>query len=565
VFSRRTKTEDPGSTSSVAAGMSLQRRLTVLAAAMSCLTLACVASTMWTRSALLSQGTVIDLATRQATLSETFAKDFYRDLGGGTLDASAAPAPSRVLFEATHLALRDGGETWTDRAMQRPTRIAAAGSATLRDTLDTVADEWTRVQTAADTLRTASPDSADFAAALTVFDAGNAAVLTGVEDAVGQLERRRNRLATMLGAVQLAAGLASAGLFAAVVLVIRHRVCGPLAKALEVAEAVAAGDLTRSCPSSSDDEIGRLSRALDTMCRSLADIVREIAGGASEVSGSASQLLETSSRLSDNAAATGAASTTVADSASNLSSSMETMASATEEMSNGVTTLSSAVEHMTSSIEDVARNAEHAAEVADRAAVLAESSNERIGQLGAAADAIGKVVEAIQDISEQTNLLALNATIEAARAGEAGKGFAVVASEVKDLARQAAEATDDIRQRIGSIQSTTAAAVSSIGDIGEAIREVNEASRSISSAVEQQGDATRSIGGNIAQTAAAAREVAGGVNRSVTAAQEITARIAGINSSIQDAVNDASQSQEASSRMSSVSEQLRGVVGRFQV
>ena len=64
------------------------------------------------------------------------------------------------------------------------------------------------------------------------------------------------------------------------------------------------------------------------------------------------------------------------------------------------------------------------------------------------ADEIGKVIEVIQDIAEQTNLLALNATIEAARAGDAGKGFAVVATEVKELAKQTANATIDIRKRI---------------------------------------------------------------------------------------------------------------------
>ena len=75
--------------------------------------------------------------------------------------------------------------------------------------------------------------------------------------------------------------------------------------------------------------------------------------------------------------------------------------------------------------------------------------------LGANAVQIGKVVELIQGIAAQTNLLALNATIEAASAGEAGKGFAVVAGEVKELAKQTAQATDEIRQRVLSIQQGT--------------------------------------------------------------------------------------------------------------
>jgi len=79
--------------------------------------------------------------------------------------------------------------------------------------------------------------------------------------------------------------------------------------------------------------------------------------------------------------------------------------------------------------------------------------------LGSAAQEIDRVTETITEISSQTNLLALNATIEAARAGEAGKGFAVVAGEIKELARQTADATEDIKRRISGIQASTGSAV----------------------------------------------------------------------------------------------------------
>nr|WP_320011745.1 methyl-accepting chemotaxis protein [uncultured Desulfobulbus sp.] len=77
----------------------------------------------------------------------------------------------------------------------------------------------------------------------------------------------------------------------------------------------------------------------------------------------------------------------------------------------------------------------------------AGSASSQVNELGLAAQEIGKVVEAITEISEQVNLLALNATIEAARAGDAGKGFAVVANKIKELARQTAEATGEIKRR----------------------------------------------------------------------------------------------------------------------
>ena len=146
-------------------------------------------------------------------------------------------------------------------------------------------------------------------------------------------------------------------------------------------------------------------------------------------------------------------------------------------------------------------------------------------QLGAAADEIGKVIEVIQDIAEQTNLRALNATIEAARAGEAGKGFAVVATEVKELAKQTASATDDIRRRIEGIQNSTGESVRAIGEISEVIKNVNEVSRTIASAVEEQSITTREIAQNVAQTTTAAEAVSRGVAESASACQEVTRNI----------------------------------------
>jgi methyl-accepting chemotaxis protein len=129
---------------------------------------------------------------------------------------------------------------------------------------------------------------------------------------------------------------------------------------------------------------------------------------------------------------------------------------------------------------------------------MATNASSNINQLGEAANTIGKVIETNTDISEQVNLLALNTTIEAARAGEAGKGFAVVANEIKELAKQTANATQEIKEKIGGIQGTTSTTVRQITEITQVITIVNDVVTNIATAVEEQSAATLEIADNVA-------------------------------------------------------------------
>ncbi|MBN1590883.1 MAG: CZB domain-containing protein, partial [Pirellulales bacterium] len=312
-------------------------------------------------------------------------------------------------------------------------------------------------------------------------------------------------------------------------------------------------------------DYGRLRDNVNFVIGKVREAFVEIAENARTLAGSSTELSATATQLAAGAQQATSQSSTVATAAEEMAANMRGMAASSEQMTNNVKAVASATEEMTASIGEIAKNAEQASTVAGNAAQLAETSNTTIAQLGIAADEIGKVIDVIQDIADQTNLLALNATIEAARAGDAGKGFAVVATEVKELAKQTAEATEDIRQRIGGIQNSTGEAVRSIEQISDVIAKVNEVSRMIASAVEEQSITTREIAQNIHQTSQAATTVSVGVAETASAGQEITQSITGVDESARQTAQGAVQTQTAGAELSKIAERLQAMVAEFVV
>jgi methyl-accepting chemotaxis protein len=183
------------------------------------------------------------------------------------------------------------------------------------------------------------------------------------------------------------------------------------------------------------------------------------------------------------------------------------VASAAEEMGVNVRTVSQSTEQLSAAEAEIARSVNESTSGAAEAAEAVDDAVKTVEGLERAAAEIGEVVQLITDIAEQTNLLALNATIEAARAGDAGKGFAVVANEVKQLANQTARATEDIRNKVGDIQTATRGAVTSISGVRTTIQSLRELSTTVAAAVEEQSASTHEISLNIQQAAAAAEDV----------------------------------------------------------
>ena len=397
--------------------------------------------------------------------------------------------------------------------------------------------------------------------------------------------------------VILGAFFAIALSLAAAIFIIRS-VKGQLGEVVEVLEGVTAGDYTQRVNIETDDEMGKISSALNEMVEKIDGSLKEVEAGAerereqaAELQNKVDSILESVTRaadgdltvtipvqgqdaigrmgeglgkffkrlresilgLAENARALSSSSETMnatsqqmSNNAEETSSQATVVSAASEQVTSNVGSVSSATEEMAASIGEISKNTVKAAQVASEAVGTAQSANDTIKRLGESSAEVGKVINVITSIAEQTNLLALNATIEAARAGEAGKGFAVVANEVKELAKQTADATGDISGRIEAIQTDTNSAIGAIDQVTNVINQLNEISTTIASAIEEQSATTS--------------EITRSVSEASKGTGEISSNISGVAKAAESTAKGANETLQASQALIQVAGQLQEVV-----
>jgi methyl-accepting chemotaxis protein len=344
-------------------------------------------------------------------------------------------------------------------------------------------------------------------------------------------------------------------------------VISPINEVIRVMGAIEKGDLTASISQDYHGDLQNLRNAVNNSAKRLGETLAEISRSSNTLASSADELTATSETMTSNAqvmtnqANTAAAATeqasanvknmaagveqisanantvasaseeisanlhTVGAAVEQMSSNMKTIATTSDRMTSAVNTVATAIEEMSVSLNEVSKNSGQAATVASKAASSANNTAVIVDKLGKSAQEIGKVVDMIKGIAAQTNLLALNATIEAASAGEAGKGFAVVANEVKELAKQTAAATEDIRAQVEGMQDNTQHAVKAIAEIVTIINEINAISGTIAAAVEEQTATTNEISRSVGDAARGANDVTRNVNQAAAGANEISRNV----------------------------------------
>ena len=281
-------------------------------------------------------------------------------------------------------------------------------------------------------------------------------------------------------------------------LIVTRSVVRPAGRVIQALQSIAAGNLAVRLGDTGKDEIADMAGAVDTAAGGVREAMVEISDEAQKLAAAADTMYRVSGQID------GAVNTAYTQA--------DLVAGTAGGVSGNVQTVAAGAEQMGASISEISRNAAEAAGVAASAVTAARDTSATINRLGESSAEIGTVVTTIQAIAAQTNLLALNATIEAARAGELGKGFAVVASEVKDLAQETARATEEIAQRIQSIQHETGEAVTAIDGISQIIEQISDYQTTIASAVEEQSATTAEMNRGVTEAADGASEIAHGIS-----------------------------------------------------
>jgi len=275
----------------------------------------------------------------------------------------------------------------------------------------------------------------------------------------------------------------------------------PLARAIDGARRIAAGDLSGSFETHSTDEAGQLLRALQQMNSNLIATIRDVRVNVETMAVATRQ---------------------IAAGNADLSGRTEAQAASLEETASSIDQFSSTVKANADNSVQANTLAVAASDVAVQGGAIVSEVIATMDEINRSSRQIVDIIGLIEGIAFQTNILALNAAVEAARAGEQGRGFAVVAGEVRNLAQRSSAAAKDIKhlievsvskvdtgmERAHRAGATMEQVVTSVQHVTSIMQEISIASREQSAGVDQVNKAIAHMDQVTQQNAALVEEAA---------------------------------------------------------
>ena len=337
----------------------------------------------------------------------------------------------------------------------------------------------------------------------------------GLDDFIKLQEAHRAEALAVAAADQSAAEWQGMGLVALIAIasfvwmaMVARAIVRPLRQAVEVADAFAAGDLTKEVSAvASKDELGTLMAALSTMRRNMHKLVSEVRQGVDAVS---------------------AASNDIASGNVDLSSRTEQTAANLEETAASMEELTGTIASSAEAAALATKLATSASEAASRGYAVVDDVIVRMNEISESSTRISEIIGTIDSIAFQTNILALNAAVEAARAGEQGRGFAVVASEVRSLAQRSAAAAKEIKELIKASSEKVDAGAEMVAktgavmtEIASGIKRATDMMSEISAAANEQRDGISQVNQSVTHLDEMTQQNAALVEQSVAAAAEM--------------------------------------------
>ncbi|MFV9510101.1 methyl-accepting chemotaxis protein [Tepidibacillus sp. LV47] len=330
----------------------------------------------------------------------------------------------------------------------------------------------------------------------------------------------------------------------------------------------------------SNDEIGKVGKALNIMVANIKDLIKEIIVNARDIETSSQQLSASVEEIVIQSQNINAATQQIAAGMEETSAATEEISASGQEVANTTKQFVASAKEGNVIVKEIEKRAEQIKENAEQSSTLAETmyaeKQARILKAieeGKVVAEIGKMADVIAEIADQTNLLALNAAIEAARAGEHGRGFAVVADEVRKLAEQSTNTVSEIQQVVKQVQGSFQNLSNHANDILQFINDkVNKDYKMLLETGEQyQQDAnligqmfaeftekSEQISNSIEQINAAIESVASSVEQSTTSSQDISSNSVEITTAIEEVAKVANAQAE-------LAEKLNEMVKKFKI